>query len=652
MVKAQVVPDGTLKSTVETIQELMKIDGGLREGSNLFHSFEEFNIPEGMEASFENAFDIENIFTRVTGDSASTINGTLSAQGGANLFLMNPNGIVFGQDASINIGGSFIATTADSIQFQDETEFAATSTEDPSSLLTNEIPVGLSFGSQKSGEIEVNGAGNMLDATRTNSPIDLANTTETGLSVPSGETLALIGNDVRIDGGIITTEGGNIELGSIDEGLVGIEQTENELAFDYGNINNYQNIDLTNQALLNSSGEEEGAISLTGANISLNNGSLMLLQNQGTNPSGDITVHASDSLVLEGTASGGTIFSTIRGEAVNTGKGANIVISSPQLVLKDSSRILANTYSEASGGEISISSVNSIKLQPNSSLNFNPIISASTFDAGNAGAIEISTQQLQINEGQIASSAFSTGDAGVVNITANDAINITGAKRVSVPGAGFDVFVPSSIGTGTTGSGNAGTTTFNTARLTIKDGASIDNSSFATGNAGSVSVNATESIEVSGQTKDGSSPSTIMSSVSFNPQLPPGQAETPTGQGGDVTINSPVLNINRGGSLNVENRGTGDAGTLSINAEDVNLDDSGSITATSASGAGGNIELNTDGLQIDNESQITAEAGNQGGGGNITINATNITAKKNSDISANATGGDGGNITIDTETLL
>ena len=96
---AQVVPDGTLKSTVETIQELMKIDGGLREGSNLFHSFEEFNIPEGMEASFENALEIENIFTRVTGDSAPSINGTLSAQGGANLFLMHPNGIVFGQNA-------------------------------------------------------------------------------------------------------------------------------------------------------------------------------------------------------------------------------------------------------------------------------------------------------------------------------------------------------------------------------------------------------------------------------------------------------------------------------------------------------------------------------------------------------------------------
>ena len=88
IVKAQITPDGSLESTVELIQEIMKINGGERAGNNLFHSFEDFNIPEGMEASFQNALDIENIFTRVTGDSISNIDGILSAQGGANLFLI------------------------------------------------------------------------------------------------------------------------------------------------------------------------------------------------------------------------------------------------------------------------------------------------------------------------------------------------------------------------------------------------------------------------------------------------------------------------------------------------------------------------------------------------------------------------------------
>ena len=90
---AQITPDSSLESTVQQLQELIWIDGGQRAGNNLFHSFSEFNISEGMEASFQNAINIENIFTRVTGNSISNIDGILSTQGGANFFLMNPNGI-------------------------------------------------------------------------------------------------------------------------------------------------------------------------------------------------------------------------------------------------------------------------------------------------------------------------------------------------------------------------------------------------------------------------------------------------------------------------------------------------------------------------------------------------------------------------------
>jgi large exoprotein involved in heme utilization and adhesion len=113
-----------------------------------------------------------------------------------------------------------------------------------------------------------------------------------------------------------------------------------------------------------------------------------------------------------------------------------------------------------------------------------------------------------------------------------------------------------------------------------------------------------------------------------------------------------VLNVNSGATINVKNDGTGDAGTLSIDADLVNLNNFGSITAASASGAGGNIDLDTDNLQIDEGSQITAEAGNNGDGGNITINTNTLIAKKNSQVAANAFAGRGGNIDINAEGLF
>ncbi|MGL6343246.1 MAG: filamentous hemagglutinin N-terminal domain-containing protein, partial [Waterburya sp.] len=155
---AQITPDGSAPTTVEQLEEIMRINGGEREGNNLFHSFDEFSIPPGMEAIFENATDIENIFTRVTGNEVSNINGILTTQGDANFFFINPNGIVFGEGASLNVGGSFIASSAESIQFENGSEFSATNPEQPILDLTG-FPTGLGVGSNP-GAITVNGSGN------------------------------------------------------------------------------------------------------------------------------------------------------------------------------------------------------------------------------------------------------------------------------------------------------------------------------------------------------------------------------------------------------------------------------------------------------------------------------------------------------------
>ena len=153
---AEVVPDSTLgvESSVVTPRLVngvptQQIDGGAVRGANLFHSFEQFNIGEGQAAYFTNPDGIHRIFSRVTGSSRSEILGKMGVLGNADLFLINSNGIIFGANAQLNVAGSFIGSTANSVKFSDGTEFKATNPQN--SLLTVSLPVGLQFGQTPSG---------------------------------------------------------------------------------------------------------------------------------------------------------------------------------------------------------------------------------------------------------------------------------------------------------------------------------------------------------------------------------------------------------------------------------------------------------------------------------------------------------------------
>ncbi len=147
--QAQVVPDRTLgngnNSVTSTTGNRTDITGGLGRGSALFHSFERFNISPNQQVYFANPANIRNIFSRVTGGSLSNINGLLGVAGSANLFFMNPNGIIFGPNARLDVSGSFLATTANVLEFPDGQKFAATG-DRAVPLVEVNIPIGLQFG--------------------------------------------------------------------------------------------------------------------------------------------------------------------------------------------------------------------------------------------------------------------------------------------------------------------------------------------------------------------------------------------------------------------------------------------------------------------------------------------------------------------------
>ncbi len=675
LVKAQVVEDGTLSTEVNTENNRdFTVNAGEQRGDNLFHSFQEFSIPNNGSVSFDNAITIQNIITRITGSSISEINGLIQSNGTANLFLLNPNGIIFGENASLDIGGSFIGTTAESLLFEDDTEFS-TNLDNSEPLLTVSVPLGLQFGSNP-GEI-INRANFAVPNPQDPTGQDQI---KLGLETEPGNTLALIGNGIIFDGGAVTAPTGNIELGSVAENsFVTLEPIAKEWKVNYEDVSQFRDIKLDNLASIDTSGEGGGDINVWGRNIQILNGSAITSNTLGNLDGGTIKVQASNLLEINGSdttsekidlflAAQFEIFlpfaSQISSNTFGTGKGGNVEIVAQDLKLIDGGAIELQTFptSQGKSGDLSVNVFNSINFQGsrpllrlgenaidligslfdiNTAIEINQsseilVLSTSSSDGGN---ISITAQDIILQDGAaIATSPFGTGNAGNIELDVNGSIEVLGTS----PKTGS---ASSRITANTFGSGNAGNVDISTSKLIIKDGGLLISTTASAGNSGNINVDASE-IEISGFR-----PIDKVDKVSsfISTQTDNG------GNGGDIFLNTDQLVISDRASLSVQGTGSSIPGNLTVNANSVELVNGASIIATTEFQSGGNIQLNIeDNLILQENSLISARAMNAANGGNVDIDANFVIAfpQQNNDILASAVFGDGGNITINAEGIF
>ncbi|RCJ28205.1 filamentous hemagglutinin [Nostoc sp. ATCC 43529] len=603
---AQIREDNTLgsESSVVTPQLINgyatdKIDGGAIRDNNLFHSFEQFSVLKGNTAYFNNPTYIENIITRVTGKSVSNIDGLLKANGTANLFLINSNGIIFSPNASLQIGGSFIATTASSLNFADGTKFSTINNQ-TTPLLTVSIPIGLQFGQSAApiynqSQASLGGATNRLNA-------------PAGLQVNTGKTLALVGGELVLEGGNLTAKGGRIELGSLAaNSLVSLKPMNQGWVLGYEGVQNFQNIQLIQRTVegfakpsqVDVSGEGSGDIQVQGRRVLLAGFSRMLANTLGSQPGGNLTVNGSESVELIG----GIPLTTVTFGGGNAGDlnitTAKLIVRNAQVTSGAQVTSESRAQSLGSGGKLTVNASDSVELiggVPFGSNFFPSGLFSTTRDLGDAGNIKINTRRLRIEGG----ARVSTESSGAVSASGE--------------------FIP------------------------------------ATGKGGNLTVYASESVELAGTSPNGITPSGLFTSTQSSASA--GNLTLITDQlivrdGAVITVSSQLeKNITYQGGV----PSLGPAGDLNITARSILLD-KGTLTSNSESGKGGNIRLQVrDLLLMRRNSQISTNAGGNGDGGNITIKAPNgfIVAPPfgNSDITANAVSGAGGKITITTKNIF
>lgn len=555
---AQIVPDDTLSvepveasemfeaSEVEAIDALtQEIEGGAMRGTNLFHSFLEFNVGEGQAVYFNPDGAIENILSRVTGENPSNIFGTLGVRTDANLWFVNPNGIVFGEDASLDLNGSFYATTAEAIPFENGAVFSAVEPNNSSLLTVSPEASFLNFLTPASGDIR----------------------STSDLEVNPEQTLVLAGNRVTSER-TLRARGGRVELTALDDLFV--NQVITAIVAETGVAADGGDIEVTSIA----------------GNIQVNNSLFAQSRTNNGNAGngGSILVSAESGAI----SIGGEVNTRSRADNGNTGNGGAIDITagSGSLTiggdLESFSRSRSdnnNGGSAGNGGAITLSATDDILLT--GAVESLSVAPSGTSQAGGAISISSTAGNVTIVGNVDARSGFSelgSGNGGTIEISAGRDLDL-----------GLSVDSGSRAREGNAGSGGDITLSALSGTLTVPG--EIDSFSRSddadTGRGGNITLSAAGDITLGdeveafsrslrGDAQDGGT--VVISADSGNIQIDDkvesfsrsNSPEATPGNGGAIAISTNAGNITLGGDLNTfsfyPNTRSGNGGNLALQA--------------------------------------------------------------------------------------
>ncbi len=622
------IADNTLGTQV-TGGNVSEIRGGLSRGQNLFHSFQDFSVPTGGSATFINPVGNKAIITRVTGNLFSDINGIVNTQG-ANFFLINPNGIVFGANAQLNVGQTFVGSTANGIDFKDaggnsyrfgiNGNDAPLLTINPNAVLT---PARLILGGGN-GEISTLGT--------------------IGTTTDPGKYIGLIGGNVSIDGGRINAVGGLVEVGGLSAaGAVELGGDGNSFRVQFPPNVMRSDVSIINGGRIYVPGNGGGDINITARNIDLSGESNLVsgIVEAGTptTVAGDIKLNATGEVLL----SNSYLFNLV--DTNSTGTGGNISIEAGSISLEGASNLLSGNFGQGDGGNIAINASNgSVSLQDGAIIESlasgvgkagniavtakdNVFLSAanifntvSTDAVGNGGDIAIGATAISLQNGASVIAATSgIGNAGNVTIVAKDAVSLSGVNNLS----GFYSSITSNVSEG--GEGRGGNIDIQAGSLSVQDGAQLITSTFGTGAAGNVRVTTKDAVSLSGVNRIFGLPSGISSDVGQDAE----------GRGGNIDIQAGSLSVQDGASLTASTFGTGDAGNVRVTTKDaVSLSGVNRVFGLSSSissqvgqdaeGRGGNIDIQAGSLSLQDAASLTASTLGTGDAGNVTITAKDM----------------------------
>ncbi len=794
-VHTEVILDGTVgpKKTILPSMDGSSYDithdmGSLRgddNNLNLFHSFQTFNVETGRIAAFTGPDSVRNVISRVTGESISSIEGGIhSDMPNADFYLINPKGIVFGPNATLDVQGSFYAGTADTIKLGNNgDEFSATNTQ---ALLSAEPPTAFGFVDSTVSPIELNNS--RLKVTKGNN-LTLAGKIE---GIPpmliAADSIHMEGTEIEMSGGrididtkdkqdksiipqtLLSAPGGQIYLAGIGEktnGEVSIEQKDtgsgditirnstianiyNELAPAVPNIFFHGEklmIEDRSHIRIASGADENSEINMDVAEVSMMGESEIRIRTETENADvfGIVTIGNQDKFSLEllkiddsliGVSAGDNKFNVgkvaintqklemnkatiigfndsitgqggrlrlIAAEEVNLvksdiifeasernelqgirGGGGDIFIDTPMLI-SDASRISTSTLGKASGGIIEIRFTPSPNKIERSEIHLtnNSEIEAKTSSSGDAGALAISADDLQIESSTISAETSGKGMGGNIDIKAEKLMDITNNSEITAKTSGNgdagslaietdDLWIQNSrVSAATSGEGTGGDISINAKLVELQNNSEISAKSrdetaqqypLNLGNAGSITINAStllydanSDINTDAQRSNGgditiNTPQLfITDSGLLNANVAAGATK-----GGDVNINVGSLILRNGSRIQSSTQGSGKGGALRINAGSIMIygtglrGKSGLLSTTTSIGAGGEIIVTTPTLVMSDSGQIDTSTQGAGRSGNITLgNVSLLELTDKSSISAmSEAGGAAGRITI------